>query len=97
MCKGNAPLAKVKGTVVCSLPPLLTALVEISFSSVGRAMAYNARGLEIAFFGGKTCSIVTNEWWPQKNITNTYEKVSYQECTNNNTFPCHTKGDINDS
>jgi hypothetical protein len=34
----------VIGTVVGSEPPLLTALVEISFSSVGRAVSYSARG-----------------------------------------------------
>ena len=41
------PLPKIIGTVVCSYPPLLTALVEISFSPVGRAVAYNVKGPEI--------------------------------------------------
>jgi hypothetical protein len=47
MCNGDAPLPKVIRTVVGSKPPLLTALMEISFSSVGRAVAYNARGPRI--------------------------------------------------
>ena len=38
------PLPKIIGTILCSYPPLLTALVEISFSSVGRAVAYNVKG-----------------------------------------------------
>jgi hypothetical protein len=41
---GNDPRPNVIATVVGSLSPLLTALVEISFSSVGKAMAYNVRG-----------------------------------------------------
>jgi hypothetical protein len=44
MCNANVPLSRVIGTVVNSKPPLQTALVETSFSSVGRAVAYNARG-----------------------------------------------------
>jgi hypothetical protein len=43
LCNENAPLSKVIGTVVGSEPPLLTALIEISFSSVGKAVSYNAR------------------------------------------------------
>ena len=42
-CNGNAPLLKVIGTVVGLQQPLLTALVEISFSSVGRVVACNVR------------------------------------------------------
>ena len=37
--KANAPLSKLIGTVVGSYPPLLTELVTIFFSSVGRAVA----------------------------------------------------------
>lgn len=40
LCNENAPLSKVIGTVVGSEPPLLTALIEISFSSVGKAVTY---------------------------------------------------------
>ena len=65
-CNGNAPRPKVIGTVVGSLPLLLTALVGIfSFSLVGRAVAQNSRGPgsnaigDFAFVGGKTCSTVT--------------------------------------
>jgi hypothetical protein len=46
-CSGNAHRPKAIGTVVDSLPLLPTALVEISFSSGGRAVTYNVRGLEI--------------------------------------------------
>ena len=42
VCNGNTTLPKIIGTVVCSKPSLLTALVEIPFSSVGRDVAYNA-------------------------------------------------------
>jgi hypothetical protein len=65
LCNENAPLSKVIGTVVGSEPPLLTALIEISFCSVGKAVSYNARVPgsnsigNIAFFGGKTCSTAT--------------------------------------
>ena len=65
MCNGSTPLPKVIGTVVGSLPPLLTVLAEISCSSVVRAVAYNAKvpGFnpigDIAFFGDKICSTVT--------------------------------------
>jgi hypothetical protein len=64
-CSGNAHRPKDIGTVVDSIPPLPTALVEISFSSGVRAVVYNVRGPGIQFhpghciFGGKTCSTVT--------------------------------------
>ena len=35
------------GTVVDSLPPLLTVLVEICFSTVSRGVAYDVRGHRI--------------------------------------------------
>jgi hypothetical protein len=63
--RGNAHRPKNIGTVVDSLPPLPTALVDISFSAGGRPVAYNVRGPGIQFhpghciFGGKTCSTVT--------------------------------------
>ena len=49
-------------------PPLLTALVKISFISVGSAVAYNGRGevqgsnpiVNIAFFRDKICTTVTH-------------------------------------
>jgi hypothetical protein len=65
LCNENAPLSKVIGTVVGPEPPLLTAFIEISFSSVGKAVSYNARVpgsnsiTNIAFFRGKTCSTAT--------------------------------------
>jgi hypothetical protein len=39
LCNEKAPLSKVIGTVVGSEPPLLTALIEISFSAVGKAVS----------------------------------------------------------
>ena len=49
LCNRNAPLAKligiVVGIVVDHLP--LTVFVEISFSPVGRGIAYNVRGPKI--------------------------------------------------
>ena len=66
-CNGNAPQHKVIGTVVGSLPPLLTVLVEISFSSVGGEAVYNERDQgsnpikDFVFFGDKICSTVTTE------------------------------------
>ena len=65
MCNEKALLSMVIGTVVGPEPPLLTAFIEISFSSVGKAVSYNARVpgsnsiTSIAFFGGKTCSTAT--------------------------------------
>ena len=63
-CNGNAAQHKVIRTVLGSLPPLLTVLVEISFSSVGGEAVYNERGQgsnpikDIVFFGDKICSTV---------------------------------------
>ena len=51
-CKGNAPLSNVIRTVVCSKPPLLTALLEISYSSVGREVQISNLIGDIAFGGG---------------------------------------------
>jgi hypothetical protein len=47
-CKGNAPSSNVIGTVVCSKPPLLTALLEISYSSGHSDFAYVNCSLFIA-------------------------------------------------
>ena len=65
MCNGNAPIPKVIGTVVGSKPLLLAALVENSFSTVGRTLLtmreiqQSNPNRDIAFFGSKTCSTVT--------------------------------------